>query len=198
MLEARELDQPGGGLGLDPELGGQPDGDLAVRVTPLLEAAALGVVKVPLAVTDAAALAVLPPRGARLLVTARGHGRWRLDRGASDGLAPGDLVVQDGVLVGRLDVVGRGSSLVSTSLVSTELSMCPLLVVDDDGQVVPCGLAAASWPPGWAPVPGQVVISGHADHGGLLVGRVESVDEVGMSVRRADVDPAAPVLVLQR
>ena len=197
LLEAREHDEPGGGLGPGDAVGlGLPVGDLAVRVRPLLDAMELGVVTVPVADTEAAAGA--PTRGpvpGRLLATCGAGGRRRLDRGAADGLEVGDLVVQDGVLVGTVAVVGRGSSIVDQGLPPGRL-----LVVPSDGRLVPCGLGADSWPAGWTPEPGQVVVGGHAEHGGLLVGRVAALTADGgaLVLDRADVDPRRPVLVLPR
>jgi hypothetical protein len=174
-----EHDAPGGGL--------VRDGD-AWTLEEVVDPFDVGLVTVETA-RDVA------PGGRRvvgmLARTVRARSRLRVDRGTSDGVAPGDWVVQDGVLVGLVTVAGRGSSELRTRLPDMQL------LVVDDGQVVPCHSDAGRWPEDWTPQTGMVVATGHPGEGGLLLGTVGVVDPDGFELVRAPVDVNRPVSLLE-
>ena len=72
----------------------------------------------------------------------------------------------------------------------------PLLVVAPSGSAVACGVGRKSWPPGWEPGLGDLVTTGHVGTGGLVLGTVARVTEVGIEVHRLAPDRRQPVTVV--
>ena len=182
--DAGQGDQPGGGVA-SPDRERGPD-----ILEPVLDPNQLGYVVLEASVGSAQdcrrSVGHLMHSGSRL-------GRLRLDIGAWQGVQAGDLVVQDGVLVGVVQTAGPWSSIVHRGLPPGKL-----LVVDENGEVVPTGLEVADWPADWRPTVGQPVLSGHRELGGLLVGSVDSVGPDGFGLRVPLIDGELPVTVIER
>ena len=211
-------DTPGGGLA------DRIDRD--VRLEPLLDPHSLGHVVVETLVDSAWAVrgrkAELVHSGAARRAVPRARqagveagvlatrGRLRVDAGLVHGVQAGDLVAQDGALVGVVETAGPLTSVVRRGLPSARL-----LVVSDDGEVVPCGPDADTWPAGWRPTAGSLVVTGHRELGGLWAGEVASLlgaprdaavaaGEAGADgterfvVALPEPDPGRPVLVVPR
>jgi len=175
-------DLPGGGLP------GAGAGGLALRLQPVLDAYALSHVVIESAVGQEFAL-----QGCLGHVLASGTSaqRVRLDVGRIDGVQGGDLVVQDGQWLGTIESAGPLTSVVRLGLPDGQL-----LVVSPDDEIVATTAEPARWPADWTPSPGALVLAGHVDLGGLLVGTVVSADAGGLSVLADPPDPARPVRVV--
>ncbi len=173
-----------------------PGGGLADRrevehlVRPLLEPTTLGHVVVEVAVG-----APWPLRGATadVLASTSRRGRLRLAAGRWDGVTEGDLVTQDGVLVGVVSSAGPWTAEVRRAVPPGQL-----LVVSPDGEVTPTAGTSDDWPPGWRPEPGWLVVTGHRVDGGLLAGEVATVGPAGLTVALPPIDPAASVRIVER
>ena len=179
LFDGPREDEPGGGLLAD-------SGE--VRLRPAVVAEALDLVVLEAEPGEAPAA---PARPARLFATARATGRGRLDAGRRDGVAPGDVVRQDGLYVGRVTDAGPGSSIVDLALPAGTL-----LVVAAGGEVVSCTVEPGSWPRGWQPQRGDLVVWGSLGPGGLVVGAVSGLDDDGrLLVLRPEADPLRAVTV---
>jgi hypothetical protein len=130
---------------------------------------------------------------AGLFASTSRRGRLSLDVGRWSGITVDDLVVQGGVLVGRVVASGPWASQVLR-----ELPPGRVLVVDPGGDVVPTTPQADGWPEDWTPQVGWHVVVGHRVRGGILAGVISSVAPDGFSVELPPVDPDAPVTVLER
>lgn len=172
-----DADVPGGSLLADPLAGEDGNRNL---LEPILDASTLGHVVIEVEVGQ--------PWSCRrttagLFASTSRKGRVRLDAGRWSGIQTGDVVVQDGVLVGLVAAAGPWSAEVYR-----ELPPGQVLVVSPDGDVVPTTPRATDWPAGWAPHIGWTVVVGHREHGGLLAGVISSVDDEGFAVELPRLD----------
>ncbi len=183
-------DVPGGGqakrLGRTAQAGSARD----ERLEPIFDISTLGYVVIEIKVG-----AEQPCRRveSRALASASRRGRLRLDKGRLSGLEVGDVVVQDGVLVGRVVSVGPASAEVWRDLPPGRV-----LVVAPDGEMVSTTCHARDWPRGWMPEPGWRVVVGHRSEGGILAGTVADVSPEGFALELPFVQPDDTVQVLER
>lgn len=177
-FDGGRMDRPGGGVQASPS-----------RIVPLVEVQSLGHVTLEVELGQQLAAREIP---AKLLSAVGGRARRALDRGRLHGVVPGDLVVQEGVLVGVVESVGP-----LTAQVRVGCGDGPLLVADAGGELTHVSADRASWPADWTPREGQAVFSGHRLLGGLVVGSVRGVDADGLLVEPVPVDVERPVLVVE-
>jgi hypothetical protein len=71
-----------------------------------------------------------------------------------------------------------------------------LLLVEDDGRVVPLSPRAEEWPADVHPRPGQAVLVGHRVLGGLHAGTVAGVTGGRLAIRPYPSDPRLPLEVV--
>jgi hypothetical protein len=129
----------------------------------------------------------------RMFASTSRRGRLRLDAGWWSGIATHDLVVQDGVFIGRVMAAGPWSSEVHRGLPPGKV-----LVVSPEGEVVSTTPQSADWPAGWTPQVGWRVVVGHRVYGGFLAGEIGNVGPLGFSVERPFLDPEGELLVFER
>lgn len=173
-----------------------PGGGLAPRdmgpavLSPVLSHDALSLVTVE---TSPDWEPTVEPVTARALATSATVRSLVLDRGRHDGVNVGDLVVQDGRLVGSVVRAGLLASEVSRSAPEG-----PLLVELSDGLVVPVDPVRDPWPGDPADAAGRPVFLGTLDGGGLLAGHVVSVGPLGAAVTLPAIDLRREVVVRPR
>jgi hypothetical protein len=178
----------GGGLAEAPGGGQRFDEGGTLRLARVIDPFSLGVATVEVA--PGAELS-LRRGSARLSPTSAPGPAARLRAGSRAGVLPGDWVCQAGLFVGVVSTVSPWSAVLDTAAPDG-----PLLIVAPSGDAVACGSDRASWPSGWEPMPGDLVATGHAGTGGLVLGTVGGVDETGLRVQRLRPDPGQPVTVV--
>lgn len=120
---------------------------------------------------------------ARAYAVSGDDGALRLDRGSRDGVARGDWVAQDGAWVGEVARVGP-----RTAVVERRAPPGILLVLSDDGRLVPATAGTDGWPAHWHPGAGDRVFAGTPASGGVFVGWVDEVRERDFTLRLATID----------
>jgi hypothetical protein len=159
-----------------------------LRVLPLIEPGELAVVTV-----EVEPGAELPLRriAARLYGSCGASDAARLSGGSRDGLREGDWVCQSGLFVGIVTTVTPWNAVLDG-----RPPLAPLLVVSPDGSAMAAGQARTTWPAGWEPQRGDVVVTGHLGTGGLVVGTVGELDDEGFAIKRLLPDARLPVLAV--
>ncbi|RKY20967.1 MAG: hypothetical protein DRQ55_05845 [Planctomycetota bacterium] len=130
---------------------------------------------------------------AHVLRSACSEQRLVLDRGSSDGVGVGDVVLQDGALVGRVRRVGWVACEVARGAPSG-----PQLVEVSQGLVLPLDLAVDMWPGERRAAPGRPVYAGTLAGGGLVAGRVAMAADGRLSVSPPALDLRRGVTLLRR
>ena len=179
-LEPKPIELPGGGVG-------RGTGE---HFAPLLDPARVTWVSVEV---PAAWTPVAHPLSARVVASSRTASALLVDRGSLDGVLPGDLVVQGGLLLGRVVRCGP-----LTSEVQRGAGPGTVLVVVDDARVVPLEPDDAHWPDDGPASAGRPVFGGESGWGGLAVGLLCDPTPSSFTVAPLDGDPRRPVSVLRR
>lgn len=174
-------DKPGGGVGR--ALAGDE------RLVPLISAHDIELVAVELPGTVSVPL---PTLSARILLQSA-DGRLLIDQGSLDGVLSGDLVVQQGRLVGRVSLCGPFSAELTLGAGAGQVLV----------QLHPDGVASVDphdvrWPQGGQARPGAAVVLGRPGLGGVLVGRVTEASVDSLSWSAAVFHRDQPVFVVRR
>jgi hypothetical protein len=181
-LETLPVEHPGGGLA--------PRDMGPAVLSPVLSPDALSLVTVE---TSPDWEPTIEPVRARALATSTTARSLVIDRGRHDGVNEGDLVVQDGRLVGTVVRAGLLASEVARAVPEG-----PLLVELTDGLVLPVDPVRDPWPGDPAEAAGRTVFLGTLDAGGLLAGHVTGVGPAGAAIALPAIDLRREVVVRPR